>query len=124
MDCGDWEGIVLAAAKFEAESDRDGVTEGSASILEGQQFLVPRNLAIQSDANSTTPLSVSTNISESASTYLKQAETRAEVEALVQRVVPDEIHNIIDGMMHQFQGRKEDLVETLRTMQERSIAAR
>ena len=124
VDCGDWEGVVLAAAKFEAESDRDGVTEGSASISEGQQFLAARNLAIQSDANSTTSPSVATNdISESASNNLKRAETRAEVEALVRRVVPDEIDNI-DEMMNQFQGREEELVETLRTMQERSIAAR
>jgi hypothetical protein len=119
VDLGDWEGVVLAAAKFEAESDRDGVTEGSASVSEGQRFLNNRSC----DANSTNSPSVATNISESASNNLKRAEIRAEIEALVCRVVPDEIDNV-DEMMRQFLGREEELVETLRTMQERSIAAR
>ena len=67
--------------------------------------------------------SVSTNISDTLSSNRKRAEMRAEVESLVRRVVPDEIENI-DEMMSQFLGREEELVETLRTMQERSIAAR
>lgn len=123
VEAGDWEGVVLAAAKFETEDDRDIVTEGSASMSEGQQFLAARSLAILSDGNSTNSPSVSTNISESASNMQKRAEIRAEVEELVSRVVPDEIDNV-DEMMHQFKGREEELVETLRTMQERHIAAR
>lgn len=46
---------------------------------------------------------------------------RAEVEALVRRVVPEEIDNV-DEMLNQFKGREEELVETLRTMQERAVA--
>ena len=42
---------------------------------------------------------------------------------MVRRVVPDEIDNV-DEMMKQFRGREEELVETLRTMQERSVAQR
>ena len=38
---------------------------------------------------------------------------------MVKRVVPDETDNV-DEMMRQFRGREEELVETLRTMQERS----
>ncbi len=124
VDAGDWEGVVLAAAKFETEGDKDFGTEGSASISEGQQFLANRSHAqLSSDGNSTTSPSVSTNLSENASSNVKRAEIRAEVEALVRRVVPDEIDNV-EEMMHQFKGREEELVETLRTMQERSIAAR
>jgi hypothetical protein len=52
---------------------------------------------------------------------LKQQEYRAIVEDLVQRVVPDEIQNV-DEMMLQFRGREDELVETLRTMQERAVA--
>lgn len=48
---------------------------------------------------------------------------RAEVEALVRRVVPDEIDNV-DDIMVQFSGREEELIETLRSMQEKSIAQR
>lgn len=43
------------------------------------------------------------------------------MEALVRRVVPEEIDNV-DEMMPQFKGREEELVETLRTMQERAVA--
>jgi hypothetical protein len=48
---------------------------------------------------------------------------RAEVEALVRRVVPDEIDNI-DDIIVQFSGREEELIETLKAMQEKSIAQR
>jgi len=48
---------------------------------------------------------------------------RAEVEALVRRVVPDEIDNV-DDIMVQFSGRENELIETLRAMQEKSIAQR
>ena len=48
---------------------------------------------------------------------------RAEVEALVRRVVPDEIDNV-DDIMVQFSGREDELIETLRAMQEKSIAQR
>lgn len=51
----------------------------------------------------------------------KRQEIREEVEALVRRVVPEEIDNV-DEMMNQFKGREEELVETLRTMQERAVA--
>jgi hypothetical protein len=49
------------------------------------------------------------------------AEIRAEISILVQHVVPEEQDNI-DEMMMQFRGREEELVETLRSMQERTVA--
>ena len=51
----------------------------------------------------------------------KQAEIQSEVEALARRVVPDEIDNV-DERMKQFKGREDKMIETLRTMQEKSIA--
>ena len=48
----------------------------------------------------------------------KKKSIREEVENLVRRVVPEEIDNV-DEMMLQFKGREEELVETLRTMQQR-----
>ena len=66
-------------------------------------------------------MSPSVSDSESPSKQQKRAEIRAEVEALVRRVVPEEIDNV-DEMMLQFKGREEELVETLRTMQERAVA--
>ena len=53
----------------------------------------------------------------------KKSEIKSEVEAMVRRVVPDEIDNV-DEMMKQFKGREDEMIETLRTIQERSIAWR
>jgi len=116
VEAGDWEAVVMTAAKFEA--DRDDKTEGSGGAKSWNRLAADRSLNLSANSPS-----VSTNISDSPSNNLKHAEMRAEVEALVRRVVPDEIDNV-DEMMSQFRGREEELVETLRTMQERSIAAR
>eukprot|EP00797_Seminavis_robusta_P014664 Sro2209_g319170.1 n/a (359) ;mRNA; r:6122-7198 len=50
-----------------------------------------------------------------------QDEIRREVEAMVCRVFPEELDNV-NKMMLQFKGREEELVETLRTLQERGVA--
>jgi len=139
----DWDGIVLAAAKYETSdvSDRDsssyksanrslGDTSGSfASASEGLTNNSSRSLVSDSvsiGSYSGTPSFPSTGTghgSESPSKNERRLEIRKEVEELVQRVVPEEIDNV-DEMMKQFKGREEELVETLRTMQERSIAQR
>uniref|UniRef100_A0A6U3Z6P5 EF-hand domain-containing protein n=1 Tax=Ditylum brightwellii TaxID=49249 RepID=A0A6U3Z6P5_9STRA len=131
VDAGDWEGVVLAAAKFEASSDRDNETAGSKSVGSGvysaRSAITDRSRDTTATgsvgASSAYSTGLSTSVSESPSKAQKRAEIRTEVEALVRRVVPDEIDNV-DEMMHQFHGREEELVETLRTMQERSIAQR
>jgi hypothetical protein len=69
-----------------------------------------------------TDISTSLNLRASNIEY-KQPDIRAEVQALVQRVVPDEIDNL-DEMMDQFKGREEELLETLRSMHQRDIAQR
>ena len=102
VDAGDWEGVVLAAARFEAAST---VNSDSAS----RQSQSKESNSLGTDASP-----VKTR---------KNEEWRAEVEDLVQKVVPEEIQNV-DEMMLQFQGREEELIETLRTMQERQIAQR
>eukprot|EP00542_Grammatophora_oceanica_P016485 CAMPEP_0194026742 /NCGR_PEP_ID=MMETSP0009_2-20130614/1028_1 /TAXON_ID=210454 /ORGANISM="Grammatophora oceanica, Strain CCMP 410" /LENGTH=1050 /DNA_ID=CAMNT_0038665585 /DNA_START=215 /DNA_END=3367 /DNA_ORIENTATION=+ len=115
VDAGDWEGVVLAAAKFEASEDA-GSSKHSGSGTGGS--------ATGSSAyskGSTGDNSRSTSLSESPSKAQKRDEIREEVEALVRRVVPEEIDNV-DEMMLQFKGREEELVETLRTMQERQVA--
>jgi len=97
---GDWEGVVLAAAKFETGGD-------DSRILDMDGFGSPGSES--SPAHSArAPTS---------------AEIRAEVEDLVRRVVPEEIGHV-DEMIMQFAGREEELLETLRTMQERQIATR
>lgn len=166
VDTADWEGVVLAASKFErpdigspgsfddnvrsrssadalfpspavgspglsslgndsidpshaeslesgGSSSDDSSYDDSESESDEEATSVGLNSSVMSPAASST-----TGISE-----VRLAEIRAEVEALVRRVVPDEINNI-DEMMNQFKGREEELVETLRTMQERTIAKR
>eukprot|EP00588_Corethron_pennatum_P005197 CAMPEP_0194296268 /NCGR_PEP_ID=MMETSP0169-20130528/55650_1 /TAXON_ID=218684 /ORGANISM="Corethron pennatum, Strain L29A3" /LENGTH=1055 /DNA_ID=CAMNT_0039045687 /DNA_START=221 /DNA_END=3388 /DNA_ORIENTATION=- len=99
---GNWEGVVLAAAKFETGGD-------DSRTLDMDGFNSPEGASESSPApSSRAPTS---------------AEIRAEVEDLVRRVVPEEIGHV-DEMIMQFAGREEELLETLRTMQERQIATR
>jgi len=95
VDRGDWEGVVLAAAQFEGTGSRSQ----------------------DEDTMGSDSLLTGTQVSRS------KEELRAEVERLVRRVVPDEVDNI-DEMMLQFEGREDELIETLRTMQERNVAQR
>lgn len=99
VESGDWEGVVLAAAKFEA-AESGSVSDSRAS-----------------DSR----LSPGASVSSSASKVKRRQELRQEVEELVRRVVPEEIQNV-DEMMSQFRGREEELIETLRTMEERAVA--
>ena len=107
VDAGDWEGVVVAAAKFESAEDQ------SASKSSASQT--------SRTGGSSAFSAASTTLSDSPSKAAKRDEIREEVENLVRRVVPEEIDNV-DEMMLQFKGREEELVETLRTMQERLVA--
>jgi hypothetical protein len=108
VDAGDWEGVVLAAAKYEADEGKDEST--------------PSESASGSESRSNTDTAGQTvDSSIGSSKGLKRQEYRAIVEDLVRRVVPEEIENV-DEMMTQFRGREDELVETLRTMQERAVA--
>lgn len=107
VDAGDWEGVVLAAAKYEGDDSKESLPSASIS---------------GSDTRSNADTAGQTAESSTASSKgIKQQEYRAIVEDLVQRVVPEEIQNV-DEMMLQFRGREDELVETLRTMQERAVA--
>jgi hypothetical protein len=100
--------VVLAAAKYEADEGRDGAP--SESVSAGSESRSNTDTAGQTADSSI-----------GSSKALKRQEYRAIVEDLVQRVVPEEIQNV-DEMMTQFRGREDELVETLRTMQERAVA--
>lgn len=109
VDAGDWEGVVLAAAKYEAGDSRAGDSRSSASAERS------------SESGSAAGRKTLDSSSLASSKAQKRQELRAVVEDLVRRVVPEEIQNV-DEMMLQFRGREEELVETLRTMQERAVA--
>lgn len=121
VDAGDWEGVVLSAAKYNAHDSRDGKVYGSVvGAKDSNRNVTDDGSFANFPANFP---SVPKYISDAmSSSNLKRAEIRAEVESLVRQVVPEEIE-YIDEMMLQFRGREEELLETLRAMQERGITA-
>jgi hypothetical protein len=123
VDAGDWEGVVLAAAKFEAAEAAGGTgsSRGSRTNSSVDESTASGDSATGGATGSSPSVSESKSGSDDPSKAKKRAEIREEVEALVRRVVPEEIDNV-DEMMNQFKGREEELVETLRTMQERAVA--
>eukprot|EP00550_Attheya_septentrionalis_P012502 CAMPEP_0198303228 /NCGR_PEP_ID=MMETSP1449-20131203/56778_1 /TAXON_ID=420275 /ORGANISM="Attheya septentrionalis, Strain CCMP2084" /LENGTH=1679 /DNA_ID=CAMNT_0044005715 /DNA_START=146 /DNA_END=5185 /DNA_ORIENTATION=+ len=123
VEQGDWEGVVLAAAKFEVASEQDSVTYSSQS---DDQSASEESNSTFTDGSSAVGSSVQSSYATSAAgteDYLDRGEARAEVEALVKLVVPEEVNNV-DVMMLQFRGRENELITTLRTMQERSVTQR
>lgn len=100
VEAGDWQGVVLAAARFEADQTMDGESY-SASASKSSY----RSGSAQSSA---TPRSMATSGQSSTKTGggRSQAEIKAEIEALVRRVVPEEADNV-DEMLTQFKGREE-----------------
>ena len=117
VEAGDWQGVVLAAARFEADQTMDGESHSATSASRSSKW----SGSGRSSASGTQRSFGTTHSSHEAGR--SQAEIRAEVEALVRRVVPEEADNV-DEMLNQFKGREEELVETLRRMQERAIASR
>ena len=118
VEAGDWQGVVLAAARFEADQTMDGESHSAASASRSSRW----SGSGRSSASGT-QRSPGTTDHSSHGAGRSQAEIRVEVEALVRRVVPEEADNV-DEMLNQFKGREEELVETLRRMQERAIASR
>ena len=110
IEKGDWDAIANAADGLQPEEevpsaeDEEGSESSSGSEESGME-------------DETDATSLRTEERE------KRAEYRAQVEALVQLVVPDEI-NKVDAMMEQFAGREAELVSTLQGMQERSANQR
>jgi hypothetical protein len=151
VEAGDWEGVVAAAAKFDAQEALRGDAQSSQNSESGSVVsstagshtssgvsgsgggsstgTAPSNLSGSHTIDTTTSPSTYTATgltatSDTASTRSKARKLnviRDEVEALVVAVVPEEADNV-DEMMTQFRGREEELVETLRSMQERQVA--
>eukprot|EP00526_Cylindrotheca_closterium_P000115 CAMPEP_0113642870 /NCGR_PEP_ID=MMETSP0017_2-20120614/22525_1 /TAXON_ID=2856 /ORGANISM="Cylindrotheca closterium" /LENGTH=895 /DNA_ID=CAMNT_0000554323 /DNA_START=34 /DNA_END=2721 /DNA_ORIENTATION=+ /assembly_acc=CAM_ASM_000147 len=120
---GDWEGVVAAAAKFDAQEATTRIERSeSASRASSSDATSNASGSIASSgspSNSEGVTAGATSTSESGSAR-KLDEIRKEVDDLVRQVVPEEQDNV-DEMMLQFQGREEELVETLRSMQERQV---
>jgi len=118
VDEGDWDGLIAAAAKFEAAAASSNASDRSRTSSSVNSSATSGS---ETGTGTIGSPSYETTVSESPSKAQRRDEIRSEVVALVRRVVPEEIDNV-DEMMSQVKGREEELVETLRTMQERSIA--
>lgn len=133
----DWEGLVQLAARFEAEESEhrnrsrsiDQSTGGSdasssASAMDRAASLSDMDSHTSASASScvlhSPKSSASTSISGNAGSTQSDSELREKIISLVERVVPEELKNV-DEMLQQFKGREEELIETLRSMQERSV---
>eukprot|EP00804_Cyclotella_cryptica_P000082 CCRYP_013719-RB/>CCRYP_013719-RB protein AED:0.11 eAED:0.11 QI:361/0.85/0.87/1/0.85/0.87/8/538/917 len=102
VEKGDWRGILVAVSQYEGASDTESYTSNISALHEQPGTYLARD-QLTSTCNS--------NIFN----------IKAEVEALVLSIVPDEIDNV-DEMLLQFSGREDELIESLRIMQDRSIA--
>jgi hypothetical protein len=139
IEVGDWEGVITAALKFESDGksldgshpDSRGSASGAESSHQSSHFSSTSSSAggSVSISGSTTGSGITPHTFPSSSQCSgtgpskrrDRAEVRKEVEDLVQRVVPEETEHV-DEMMLQFEGREDELLETLRTMEERQVA--
>lgn len=124
VEAGDWEGVVAAAAKFDAQEattriERSESNASRASSSDATSNASGSAASSGSPSNSEGVTAGATSTSGSGEAR-KLDEIRKEVDELVRQVVPEEQDNV-DEMMLQFQGREEELVETLRSMQERQV---
>jgi hypothetical protein len=110
-----------------SQSEMDETHDDDGTLMSEDQTnvvsSVSSSFASRNQTTITRSMDSSTSASDNAEEKTRMNAYRAEVEALVRRVVPDEIDNI-DDIMVQFSGREQELIETLRAMQEKSIAQR
>jgi hypothetical protein len=129
IDEGNWDGIAAAANSFNVaegcslegsskRSDKEGSLAGDEDDAEENS-----NSGSEGHSGSESGSGSQTTATTTTETRKKRVKFRAQVEALVRLVMPDEIEKV-DKMMDQFQGREAELVSTLQTMQERSATQR
>lgn len=103
----------------ESGDTEDDTTEGSTEdyVTEGASSPV--------DTSVVTEITVTAipRIERTPAEIQRVQEIRAEVEAIVRLAMPEEV-NHIDSFMAQFNGREEDLLMTMRTIQQRSATTR
>jgi hypothetical protein len=124
IDAGDWQAVVVAAARYDAEGgstiggeDASRSCRSRTSTQEGSDANDTSSYASNTDYS----MSMGRSVATSASQKERVQEIREQVTKLVLDTVPDEADNV-DEMMNQFKGKEEELLETLRTMKERNVA--
>jgi len=121
IDNGDWDAVVEAAKAFD-KGDQDSRISGTSngpSPDHDEDINDLDDLEDESYGDSYSGSESATSQTTTSEDRIKRAEYRAQVEELVQIVLPDETEKV-DAMMDQFKGREAELVSTLQTMEERS----
>jgi len=119
IDNGDWDAVVEAAKAFD-KGDQESTMTGSSKKMTSD--VIDEDIEDEesySDSYSESGDGSGTTETTTSEDRRKRAEYRAQVEELVQIVLPDETEKV-DAMMDQFKGREAELVSTLQTMEERS----
>jgi hypothetical protein len=128
IEQGDWEGIVSAAAQFEAEASGApnvyNISSNASSASGGSGIMVHEDGS--DDETETTQGGYSESVQSNDTGFTgsqkrSKEELREEVKRLVEMVVPEEVDHV-DEMLDQFAGRETELIDTLATMQERAAA--
>lgn len=129
VEQGNWDGVMAAAAKFESSGydDDEGSDPSKPSLAESEQSSASKSSADYDERGADTfsfddrPQDVSgtDGVSYTSEEIRRREQYRGQVEALVKKVVPDEIDNV-SAMLDQFEGREAELINTLQTMQDRS----
>jgi hypothetical protein len=120
-------GSLLSGESYGSSKSHSGSPKGASGVPREDQGEDVNTHTSSITSSYVSRSGISSSMVSNASTMSQEKQQmnmyRAEVEALVRRVVPDEIDNI-DDIMVQFSGREEELIETLKAMQEKSIAQR
>jgi hypothetical protein len=131
----DWEGVRRAASTFSSDDKSlDGSILSHLGSLRSASGTESSHRSIASSSidgsasgsttgpGGTTPHTLqSFSLSTVTSKNRDRSGLRRNVEELIHRMVPEEMEHV-DETMLQFKGREDELLETLRTMQERLIA--
>lgn len=106
IEAGDWEAVISAAAKFESQDDEDGNISESDDDDDDD------------DQDVTTTATTAGLESSNGEGATSENPSRDQIAALLKQVVPEEMGNL-DDMLEQFKGREDDLIETLKAMEQR-----
>ena len=119
IDNGDWDAVVEAAKAFDKGDQESSMTGSSKKMAYDGIDEDIDDEESYSDSYSESGDGSATTETTTSEDHRKRAKYRAQVEELVQIVLPDETEKV-DAMMDQFKGREAELVSTLQTMEERS----
>ena len=122
VEQGDWDGVREAAQGFASRIDDQTYISGATE--EDQHQVETGDYLKEPEEPSTEDEDEELGDLDDVSSYNTEIHRRrGEVEALLRRVAPEELGNIED-MMNQFEGREEELINTLAAMESRAGAQR